>query len=43
LDLAEPQERKLQLDDWVQQIALDAGLSGMEHLLAAYHRGHSEG
>lgn len=41
LDLAKPQDRKIQLDDWLQQIALDAGLSGMESLLAAYHQKHS--
>jgi hypothetical protein len=27
------------VDDWLQQIALDAGLSGMEALLAGYHEG----
>jgi hypothetical protein len=41
LDLAEPDERRMQLDDWLQQIALDAGLSGMENLLAAYHHEHN--
>jgi len=41
LDLAEPDERRIQVDDWLQQIALDAGLSGMEDLLAAYHQEHS--
>jgi hypothetical protein len=41
LDLAEPDERQAQLDDWLQQIALDAGLSGMEKLLDAYHQEHS--
>lgn len=39
LDLANPEERRSQLDDWLQQIALDAGLSGMQGLLAAYHQG----
>lgn len=38
LDLADPGDRRAQLDDWLQQIALDAGLSGMESLLAAYHQ-----
>jgi hypothetical protein len=38
LDLANPAERQTQLDDWLQQIALDAGLRGMESLLAAYHQ-----
>jgi len=38
LDLADPGDRRTQLDDWLQQIALDAGLSGMENLLAAYHQ-----
>ena len=37
LDLADPRERQIQLDDWLQQIGLDAGLTGMESLLAAYH------
>jgi hypothetical protein len=40
LDLAEPSERQAQLDDWLQQIGLDAGLTGMESLLAAYHKEH---
>ncbi len=38
LDLANPPERHTQVDDWLQQIALDAGLRGMENLLAAYHQ-----
>ena len=38
LDLANPAERQTQLDDWLQQIALDAGLRGMESLLTAYHQ-----
>jgi hypothetical protein len=37
LDLANPAERQMQLDDRLQQIALDAGLRGMESLLTAYH------
>jgi hypothetical protein len=37
LDLADPGERQVQLDDWLQQIGLDAGLTGMENLLAVYH------
>ena len=38
LDLADPGERQTQLDDWLQQIGLDAGLTGMESLLTAYHQ-----
>ena len=38
LDLADQGERQTQLDDWLQQIGLDAGLSGMESLLSAYHQ-----
>jgi hypothetical protein len=38
LDLANPAERRTQLDDWLQQIGLDAGLRGMESLLADFHR-----
>jgi hypothetical protein len=41
LDLADPRERELQLDDWLQQIALDAGLSGMESVLSSYHQRHA--
>ena len=41
LDLAAAGDRRAQLDDWLQQIALDAGLSGMEKLLDAYHQEHS--
>lgn len=43
LDLSDPAERQSQLDDWLQQIALDAGLRGMENLLAAYHRQEAVG
>lgn len=43
LDLAAPQDRKIQLDDWLQQIALDGGLRGMESLLGAYHQEHVKG
>lgn len=42
LDLVEPTERQIQLDDWLQQIGLDSGLTGMESLLAAYHEKHAE-
>jgi hypothetical protein len=42
LDLAEAAGRQTQLDDWLQQIGLDAGLTGMESLLAAYHKGHAK-
>ena len=38
LDLADQSERQTQLDAWLEQIGLDAGLSGMESLLAAYHQ-----
>jgi hypothetical protein len=38
LDLTQPAERQIQLDDWLQQIALDGGLTGMESLLSAYHQ-----
>ena len=41
LDLAAAGGRRAQLDDWLQQTALDAGLSGMENLLDAYHQEHS--
>jgi hypothetical protein len=41
LDLTERGERQTQLDAWLQQIGLDAGLSGMESLLVAYHQ-HAE-
>lgn len=34
LDLSDPDDRQLQVDAWVQQIALDAGLRGMEGVLA---------
>ena len=37
LDLSDPAERQSQVDDWLQQIALDAGLSGMQNLLSQYH------
>lgn len=42
LDLAAPEERQSQLDDWLQQIALDSGLNGMENLLVAYHETRSQ-
>jgi hypothetical protein len=41
LDLTETTERQAQLKDWLQQIALDAGLSGMENLLTD-PRDHAE-
>lgn len=37
LDLSDNLERQKQLDDWLIQIALDAGLVGMEPLLVEYH------
>jgi len=36
-DLADDDERREQVDDWLLQIALDAGLRGMEDLLREYH------
>ena len=42
LDLATSEERESQLDDWLQQIALDSGISGMEDLLVAYHEARSQ-
>lgn len=38
-DLGSQAERRLQIDSWLQQIALDAGLRGMERLLVNYHAG----
>ena len=38
LDLGDPAERGEQIDGWLLQIALDAGLTGMENLLVAYHQ-----
>lgn len=38
LDLSNASARKEQLDSWLQQIALDTGLRGMESALLAYHR-----
>jgi hypothetical protein len=37
-DLSELSERRLQIDSWLEQIALDAGLRGMERVLADHHR-----
>jgi hypothetical protein len=37
-DLTVPIERELQIDSWLQQVAMDAGLRGMERLLVEYHR-----
>jgi hypothetical protein len=36
-DLSTPAERDRQIDDWMQHIALDAGLRGMETLLTELH------
>jgi hypothetical protein len=36
-DLADDDERREQVDNWLLQIALDAGLRGMEDLLREYH------
>lgn len=41
LDLANADERRSQVDNWLQQIALDAGLRGMEDVLARYHQEQS--
>lgn len=37
LDLRHPPERHEQVDSWLLQVGLDAGLLGMERLLAQYH------
>ena len=42
LDLTMPKERESQVDDWLQQIAMDSGISGMEELLVAYHAAASK-
>jgi hypothetical protein len=36
LDLRVAAERQEQVDDWLRQLGLDAGLTGMEALLEAY-------
>ena len=36
-DLADLDQRRAQVDDWLRQIALDAGLQGMESLLVEFH------
>ena len=38
LDLSSADDRQIQVDAWVQQIALDAGLRGMERVLADLRR-----
>jgi hypothetical protein len=42
LDLSDDRERSEQVDSWMQQIALDAGLTGMQGLLSEYHRRRRE-
>lgn len=37
LDLRDPAERREQVDSWLVQLGLDAGLLGMEGLLGQYH------
>lgn len=37
LDLHKESERRIQVDSWLVQIALDSGLQGMEALLDRYH------
>lgn len=37
IDLSSPSERRKQVDAWLIQIALDAGLRGMERVLEVYH------
>jgi hypothetical protein len=37
LDLSDPATRRTHVDDWLQQIALDARLSGVENHLIDYH------
>jgi hypothetical protein len=39
IDLGAPDGRLAQLDTWMRQIALDAGLQGMERLLAVLREG----
>lgn len=41
-DLGAATERRQQVDDWLLQIALDAGLRGMEALLLEYHAEEGE-
>ncbi len=38
IDLRDSDDRRAQVNSWMQQIALDAGLRGMERVLDAYHR-----
>ena len=33
IDLADPGERRAQVDRWLEQIALDAGLTGMQRIV----------
>lgn len=33
IDLADPGERRIQVDRWLEQIALDAGLTGMQRII----------
>jgi hypothetical protein len=37
IDVRDPDERAAQVDSWLQQIGLDAGLRGMERVLEEYH------
>ena len=37
LDLHDPDERSTQVDRWLRQIALDAGLRGMDRVLERLH------
>ncbi|WP_156077298.1 hypothetical protein [Saccharothrix sp. NRRL B-16314] len=37
LDLRDPADRHQQVDDWLVELALDAGFTGMEDLLDQYH------
>jgi hypothetical protein len=38
LDLHDASDRRQQVDDWLTEIAMDAGLTGMEELLGLYHQ-----
>ncbi|MDX3192874.1 ATP-binding protein [Streptomyces sp. MN03-5084-2B] len=38
LDLRDPTQRHRQIDDWLVELALDAGFTGMEERLDLYHR-----
>lgn len=37
IDLRSPDERRIQLDNWLVQVALDAGITGMEAVTERFH------